>query len=150
MYDSTEKVYTDIPHLPWRRLQKKFSSHAIGTTNPNNLHSNAPVVSDAMGLTPSSGILHFTHDGASQPITPFIWNGNINQCDPTNGWTTVGASSAAETATVDPHTVASFKLPPDAPYVLMAGTSAINNVWVADKQFLPGIADNTDKTVVYP
>jgi hypothetical protein len=146
-------VTTDQPHLPCRRLKKRFdnaggkgTTKAIGTGAPNTLNSNLPTGADAMGLTPESGLLHFMHDGASQVFTIYYWSNRRNAKDASKGWIAGGEGSAINTKTVDPESNASFKCPSKVPYFIKAGTSAVDNCWVHDGGTSDTNNDNTDIT----
>lgn len=137
-------ISTDLPHLPRRRLQKKFTSGAaaMGMTAPNTLGGGANI---AMGVTPNSGIFNFYHDGASQNVTISYWASERHAVDATKGWITGGEGASIHTKTVDPEGNASFKCPPNVPYFMHCGTSDIDNVWVHDAGPL-NTNQNTDKT----
>jgi len=125
----SQRVHSNIGWGITRQLGQPFSGNAIGIANPNSLNSSKPKLADAMGRAGKSGVVSFAHDGASQAFTLFIWSDKLNGADPTNGWLNMGANSTEYTKTVDPHSVASFTIPEDAYFFIMAGVSACPNCW---------------------
>lgn len=136
-------VSTDLPELPTRRLSKQFQASdgtkggaldaAIGIVSPLTLNTNKPRLSDAMGIAPSSGLLHFLHNGASQVFTIWYWNARWNRINVAKGWIKGGEGAAINSKTVDPDSNAAFKLPPNCAYYIQAATSACTEVLVHDK-----------------
>jgi hypothetical protein len=146
-------VSTDLPHNPERRLAKQYQASdgtkggdedaAVGIVSPLTLNGSKPSVKDAMGITPSSGILHFVHNGAQQNFIIWYWNARWNKISAAEGWIKGGEGAAINTKQVDPNSNASFKCPPKVPYYLQAAVSAITECLVHDAGAHPS-NPNTD------
>lgn len=136
---------TDLGHMPWRRLTKRYASasKALSTSNPNTLNTNLPNEQDAIGLTPSSGIVSFMHDGASADFSIWVWCERFNKFTAAQGWIYGAESAALHTKTVAQYAMASFKVPANVPYFIQA-SAAPNNCIVHDGG--KHIFDNTDLT----
>lgn len=124
------RVSTNIAHRMSRQLAGAFSGEAVGTLNPNTFHTNAPLVTDAMGMSDSSGVLSFIHDSnAARTITAFYWDQMVNNANAAQGWIELGPVSTIYSETVNPWALGSVSVPEDVPIFLMADV-AINNCWM--------------------
>jgi hypothetical protein len=141
------KITTDLQGLPHCRLAKQFGEEAdkaVGTNDPNTLHDNLPQLSDAMGITPKSGLLSFFHDGAQQNITISVWHDRRNKVDPSKGWLEIAESDALASKNCNPEAICTVKVAPNVPFFVKAGSSEIDNFWHNGKPH--PMNDNEDKT----
>lgn len=105
------RVSTNIGHRMTRHLAKVFtgSTKAVDTADPNGLHTNTPVPTDAMGIAGSSGIVSFCHlEATAKTFTIWYWNQLVNDANAAKGWIKLGPANTVYQLAVDPAAAASF------------------------------------------
>ena len=150
-------VTTDLAFNPTRVLDKLYDAgtgalgggldSALGTGDPNTLHTNRPTVEDAFGIVPENGIVSFIQTGAAVDVTIWVWNGKLLQVSSAAGkaWVKVGESAALNTKNIAQYALASFKAPPNQPYYLQGAAAAAREVITHDAGPAPK-ADGSDNT----
>lgn len=121
------RVSTNTARKASRQLPQVFSGSAIGTANPNSLHSGVPMVTDAMGMSDSAGVISFFHDsGAARTITAFYWDQLLNNANTAQGWVELGPVSTIYSEIVNPFAQGAFTCPESVPIFLMADAAVAN------------------------
>ena len=127
----SQRVHSNIGWALTRRLAHVYGTadKAIGTSDPNTLHSNLPTKADAMGRAAKSGLVTFAHSGNAQAFTIYYWSELVNKLTAAQGWVRLGAGSAEYTKTVDAYAAGSFTIPEDSLFFIQAGTSTCTDCW---------------------
>lgn len=132
------RVSTNTGLCSRRQLGYAFGGYAVGTANPNTLHSNTPSKNDAMGVVDENEIVSFIHDNAStRTFTVYYWDQLVNSANAAQGWVELGPSSNIYSSPVDPFANASFTLRHNLLIFLVADQS-VQNLWVGGAAHYPG------------